>query len=203
LDLNEFGVPFYPLNGNRYLFCDSDFVVEQAEDTPARDWQANVIHDAEGNEATIANVYAEALASGKAWWSGDYTPVNGYYFSSVGGEYCENHVGLAFTADIKINVNGNPDKITSVVLCGSSLTADKPASYKAGDAMIVEGKNLADVVPRSATLFHEAFHVVFGGEFLDKDEDCKWPIYNTGDSRVFILTRRGQIPSLSALTMPG
>ncbi|ELR06107.1 hypothetical protein GMDG_01981 [Pseudogymnoascus destructans 20631-21] len=59
-----------------------------AEDTPAQDWNAQDIIDANGNIVTIGDVpgYAEALAENittEAWWSGDLTPVNGYYFSPI------------------------------------------------------------------------------------------------------------------------
>jgi hypothetical protein len=64
--------------------------------------------------------------------------------------------------------------IVFTVLCPQSFTnvlllpgkEKQPESYKVGDESIAVGTNLADVVPRSASLLHEAFHVVFGaGEY--------------------------------------
>ncbi|OBT97835.1 hypothetical protein VE01_04980 [Pseudogymnoascus verrucosus] len=172
------GVPMYPLNGNRYLFCDSNFLIHQAEDTPAQDWNAQDIIDANGNIVTIGDVpgYAEALAENKtseAWWSGDLTPVNGYYFSPTGGDYCDG-AGLGLTAEItELNQPTRPTGIESIILCGSSFTNGKPNNYRDGDALIQAGTNLADVVPKSATLLHEALHVLNGAGptgFLQGDE---------------------------------
>ncbi|KFY91794.1 hypothetical protein V500_04460 [Pseudogymnoascus sp. VKM F-4518 (FW-2643)] len=172
------GVPMYPLNGNRYLFCDSNFLIHQAEDTPAQDWNAQDILDSNGNIVTIADVpgYAEALAeniTSEAWWSGDLTAVNGYYFSPTGGDYCDGG-GLGLTAEItELNQPTRPNGIESVIICGSSFTNGQPDSYRDGDALIVTGTNLAKVVPKSATLLHEALHVLNGAGdtgFLQGDE---------------------------------
>ncbi|KAI2471680.1 hypothetical protein F4781DRAFT_90224 [Annulohypoxylon bovei var. microspora] len=166
------GQPIYPLNGDRYLFCGSNFLIHQSEDTQALDWQANEIIDDDGNPVTIVDVpgYAEALdadADNDAWWSGDLTPVNGYYFSTTGGEYCDtNNLGLtAAIQELEADITGQPTvrkQIESIIICDHSFTNDRPDSYSAGDALIVAGTNLATVVPKSATLLHEAFHLLFG-----------------------------------------
>lgn len=189
------GQPIYPLNGDRYLFCGSDFLVHQTADTQALDWEAKDIVDDDGNPVAIADVpgYAEALGEdpdNDAWWSGDLTDVNGYYFSTTGGEYCDgDNLGLtAVIQELEADITGQPTvrkQIESVILCDHSFTNDRPESYKAGDAMISKGTNLATVVPRSATLLHEAFHLLFGVDdgsnpgsptgFLEGDEICRWP----------------------------
>ncbi|KAI0837650.1 hypothetical protein F5Y06DRAFT_270974 [Hypoxylon sp. FL0890] len=189
--------PKYPLNGNRYLFCGSDFLVHQTEDTPALDWEANEILDDEGNPVSIVDVpnYAKALGDdpdNEAWWSGDLTLVNGYYFTATGGEYCDSdNLGLTAKIDeLEADVTGQPTKrkpIEFVILCDHSFTnTERPDSYKVGNAAIVAGTNLATVVPKSATFLHEAFHLIFGveaesddpnnpGGFLEGDE-----IYDLG-----------------------
>ncbi|KAI1474618.1 hypothetical protein F4774DRAFT_429661 [Daldinia eschscholtzii] len=169
------GQPIYPLNGNRFLFCGSDFLEAKKKDTVARDWKDNEIKDDKGKAVTIADVtaYANALKAdpnNKAWWSGDHTPVKGYYFSTTGGKYCgpaTKNLGLtAAIQELEADPSGQPTlrkPVEIVVLCEESFTNTKqPDSYRIGDAKIKAGTNLADVVPKSATLLHEAFHVLFG-----------------------------------------
>ncbi|KAI1345752.1 hypothetical protein F5Y01DRAFT_322793 [Xylaria sp. FL0043] len=174
------GQPIYQ-NSNFHLFCGSDFLVRQAVDTPALDWQAKQILDNKGNPVNIAAVpeYAAALAGEpdkEAWWSGDHTPVNGYYFSNTGGEYCDTKSStnndadghnLGLTAVIQqlgvVGSTGAARTVDNIIICDYSFTnPDRPESYAAGDAAIVAGTNLAKAVPRSATLFHELFHLLFG-----------------------------------------
>lgn len=174
------------------MFCGSDFLIHQGEDSPAQDFNADVILDNNGNIVTIADVpgYAEALAeniTSEAWWSGDLTPVNGYYFSPTGGDYCDG-AGLGLTALIKeINEPTRPNGIESLIICRSSFTNGQPDNYRDGDALIQAGTNLARVVPKSATLLHEVFHVLFGAGptgFLQGDELCRCSLLNTRDSQV-------------------
>ena len=174
--------------------------------TAALDWKANTIEDDKGNPVTIAGVPGYVAANTAAgagstpWWSGTHSPVNGYYFSPTGGAYCTtstnandpNDFPLGLTAEIKeleVDSSGNPTQrtpIESIIICGVAFTnTDHPASYKVGDAAISAGTNLQKVVPKSATLLHEAFHLLFGvdtgedpnnpGGFLEGDELCRWP----------------------------
>ncbi|KAL7943681.1 hypothetical protein V8C42DRAFT_358930 [Trichoderma barbatum] len=185
------GNPRFPLNGDRYLFCGSNFLVEQSPDAAALDWQAKNILDSDNDVVPINKVpiYADALAQDKAnkiWWSGDRTPINGYYFSPTDGDYCDVLSGpnkdiknLGLTAEItelEVDSNGQAMRrrsIESVVFCPETFTNGKPDTFGAANASIAEETNLADVVPKSATLMHEAFHVVFGAGptgFLEGDE---------------------------------
>lgn len=162
--------------------------MQQTDDTQARDWQARDITNAEGQPVTIAQVpaYAAALDEGPdnaVWWSGDRTDVNGYYFSTTGGKYCDgDNLGLtAMITELEPDGAGSAtaraNPIESIILCDHSFTTgDRPASYRAGDALIAVDTNLATVVPRSATLLHEAFHMLFGAGptgFLQGDEICR------------------------------
>lgn len=158
------GVPVYPLNNDRWLFCDSKFIVKHALTDPALDYLAHDIVDTQGHPVTIQQVpeYAAALGrdpNNEPWWSGDLTPINGYYFSDIGGNYCDDtNLGLtAIINELRPNA-ATRQPITSVIICDYAFNdPNRPVSYQAGDAQIVAGTNLATVVPRSATLFHEAF----------------------------------------------
>lgn len=183
------------MNGNRYLFCGSDFVVQQAEDTPARDWEGNIIYDGQGNELTIGNMpgYNEEIVkeeNNKVWWSGDYTPINAYYFSAKGANFCSGALLGLTTTIIQVDQNLQQQTIESVVICGSAFTNGQPNTYRDGVALIEEGTTtLQTVLPKSATLLHETFHVIFGageaGFLEDTNEFCRWSIYNSLYSRVF------------------
>ncbi|KAI1470384.1 uncharacterized protein F4812DRAFT_456392 [Daldinia caldariorum] len=169
------GQPVYGLNKNRYLFCGSDFLEEKKGDSVARDWQDKEIKDSKGNPVTIEKVpgYRKALKDDRAikpWWSGGIKEPKGYYFSTTGKDYCKkNTKNLALTAAIKV-FTGTPSGRTTlrrtidmIVLCGESFANTlSPDSYKLGNAKIKAGTSLADVVPKSMTLLHEAFHLIFG-----------------------------------------
>ncbi len=188
--------PFYSPAGN-YLFCDSNFLVYQSDDTQTLDFQANDIVDSQGNLVCIADVPAYMAAldediNNDDWWSGDLTPVNGYYFSTTGSEYCDG-TKLGLTAVIQPLMAGpngqaqEDDPISSIVLCERSFTPS-PApndTYRDANAQLAMGTNLADVVPKSSTLLHKGFHLVFGAGrtgFLQADEICRYLSHNTRDS---------------------
>ncbi|KAI1807190.1 hypothetical protein F4811DRAFT_567043 [Daldinia bambusicola] len=169
------GDPIYGSNKNRYLFCGSDFLEEERGDSVARDWQDKEIMDSKGNPVTIEKVpgYKKALKADpgiKPWWSGGIKEPKGYYFSTTGKNYCnKNTKNLALTAAIKV-FTGTPPGLTRmrrtvdmIVLCGESFTNTiSPNSYNLGNAKTTPGTSLADVLPKSATLLHEAFHLIFG-----------------------------------------
>ncbi|TRX94653.1 hypothetical protein FHL15_004425 [Xylaria flabelliformis] len=182
--LHNDGTPYYPL-GDRFLFCGSDFLVYQPDDTQALDFQAQDIFDGQGNLVRIADVpsYAEKLnedADNDAWWSGFLTDTNGYYFSPTGGEYCDG-TNLGLTATIQQLVPGpnggaqNGHTLSSIVLCPYSFTeSPQPNTYKDANALLTQRTDLAKAVPKSSTLLHEAFHLLFGagttGFLEDADE---------------------------------
>lgn len=186
-----------------YLFCGSDWAVEKAATAVAQDYLGNNIKDTEGNDVTIGEVtsYAKALQSPgtSAWWAGDHTAPNnvyGYYFDTQGGAYCTppEHMGLTSFLEELVPVagGGQPSKrnrkVTTVIICGNAFNdPDHKESYQAANTAITEGSSLADAVPRSATLLHEAFHVIFGdgpSGFLgvetdvDPEESCRLLLTN-------------------------
>lgn len=144
--------------------------------------------------------YAEALAAdpnAASWWSGDRSPINGYYFAEIAGSYCDIEGNLGLTAvirELEADITGTPTvrgDIESVIICPFNFdnSNPKPVNYSLASGNIVQGTNLKDVVPKSATFLHEAFHVVFGvvhndGDtddhgFLEGDEFCRWPAHDT------------------------
>lgn len=81
-------------------------------------------------------------------------------------------------------VGGSPSpggvKKTVVIICPEAFENDiRPETYGSAADNIEEGTaSLGDVVPRSATLLHEGFHVVFGvggpwGMLEGPQETCK------------------------------
>jgi hypothetical protein len=183
-------VPLYSAT-DRYLFCASTFLVEQAPDAPALDFDAKNIKDDDGDIVTIADVpqYKKALnakGGNKIWWAGTYSPINGYYVSPTGGDFCDTLFGtnmdiksLGLTSFIvPLKANAKPSApVENIVLCPEGFTDGKPISYTAGNALITAGKNLGDLLPQSVSLLHEAFHTLFGvsGTYgmIQVDEVCK------------------------------
>jgi hypothetical protein len=165
-----------------WLFCHSTFLALHNPTDPAIDYQGNDILDQDGKQIRIVDVgnYQEKLsedADNKPWWSGELTDLNGYYFTEYGGNYCyEDDLGV--TAAIQPLIQGangqaqNADEIASVILCPYSFDGSpRPDSYKNANNLLASGTNLADAVPKSATLIHEAFHAIHGTEFLAGDEE--------------------------------
>ncbi|KAJ3564418.1 hypothetical protein NPX13_g7848 [Xylaria arbuscula] len=102
------------------------------------------------------------------WWAGEYIDVNGYYFTlkKSGGAYCTGgNLGLTATLQL-LTIAGEPKSegmIQTVVICPVAFNSQAPDSYADAVAMTSEGTSLDAVMLKSATLLHEAFHVVFDG----------------------------------------
>jgi hypothetical protein len=136
---------------------------------------------------SIATAYPGRLTGGNvAWWAGDRTTANGYYFTDAnsGGNYCNTPGNDGITANlllVRSTPNGLPTQhaeYSTVVLCPSSFTnAARPNSWTAGSAQIVAGVSLQTVLPKSTTLLHELFHLIHGAGttgFLEgNDEFCE------------------------------
>jgi hypothetical protein len=142
------------------------------------------IKDENQQQVPISNIplYKKELAKdakNKPWWAGERTGLKGYYFTEFGGHYCVDD-RLGCTTDIiplrqDADDDAEPtDLVTTVVLCPYSFDgSERPNSYREANNLIAVGKNLADGVPKSATLLHEAFHVVHGSNLLgDNEEKC-------------------------------
>jgi hypothetical protein len=170
------GQSIYPRSRFR-LFCDSTFLALHQPTDPASDYKGEPILDGNGDPVPIQDVaeYQRRLdedPNNEPWWSGDLTDLNGYYFTEYGGNYCyEDDLGV--TAGIEPLGTGEADpEITSVILCPYSFDGgQRPASYQDANNLLRAGTNLADAVPKSATLLHEAFHAIFGGIFLGGVEE--------------------------------
>ncbi|KAI1358578.1 hypothetical protein F5Y08DRAFT_350636 [Xylaria arbuscula] len=155
------------------LFCNSDFLVQKdANKDEARDYQGKIIKK-DDKDVLINQIaaYADVLGGNIPWWSGQYTDVNGYYFTSPksGGKYCASEA-LGLTATLMELTNDGVtipgQQVQTIVICPYAFNTPLPRSYSDAVAMIDVGSSLATVVPRSATLLHEAFHVVFGTGML-------------------------------------
>ncbi|EJP64331.1 uncharacterized protein BBA_06713 [Beauveria bassiana ARSEF 2860] len=175
-----------------WLFCDCTFLESHLPSQPAYDYLGNKIHDDDNEIVTIEKVkeYKKALArepNARPWWSGAHSALKGYYFTEKGGDYCTESQ-LAATAHIE-ELNrplpaGEAEKveIASVILCPESFnTTLRQANYRDANNLITDGTNLADGVPRSATLLHEAFHAIRGDDlFSGNDESCEQPLFGLG-----------------------
>ena len=147
----------------------------------ASDFQGNDILDQNNNPVRIMNVPAYQAKLGesqnfKPWWTGRFTTMNGYYFTDEGSNYCASGTKLGETAGIRPLERGADgqavarDEITSVILCPSSFdTSPRPNSYREANNLLAKDTNLADGVPKSATLLHEMFHAIRGDVFLSGD----------------------------------
>ncbi|KAK8122175.1 hypothetical protein PG984_010845 [Apiospora sp. TS-2023a] len=146
------------------------------------DYQGKDILDQNGNPIRIMDIpkYDERLAGdpdNKPWWSGELTALNSYYFTEHGGNYCHtDELGLTAKMEpFRAGANGQAEavgEIAGVILCPYSFEgSSKPDSYKEASNRLVVGQNLADAIPKSATLLHEAFHALFGVEFLAGDAE--------------------------------
>ncbi|KAJ0383025.1 hypothetical protein COL922a_011348 [Colletotrichum nupharicola] len=107
----------------------------------------------------------------KPWWSGANTDQNGYYFSEDGRNYCQGD-NLGTTASIKLLKTEGGQAVTkpeiaSIILCPYAFDNTRnPDNYRDANAKLKKDVRLEDVLPKSTTLVHEAFHAVHGDKFL-------------------------------------
>lgn len=175
----------YPLKDDRYLFCDSEWLLPQTPDNNALDFEGREIKDGEGDLVPLSQLqaYKDGIAEvkgNKAYWTGDFSPMNGYYFSTTGSGYCDvvNKDGsknYGLTSDIKLldgKGNVTPNRVSVVTLCDAAFTATVfQPDFRTANQMTQEGTKLRNVMPRSATLLHEMFHVIFGAYAEPKKDD--------------------------------
>lgn len=140
---------------------------------------------------TIQDIYGKDIKPGQVpFWSPD---LNGYDFATPdnGNTYCSNNpTSKGATSDLKGEAAANSD-LAGVTLCplafASTDSLDNLPTSSDGlvdvDGLpLARGTSLAKVMPKSATLLHEAVHVIEGPRFLSTDEiyalsDCtkaKW-----------------------------
>ncbi|KAL2872835.1 uncharacterized protein BJX67DRAFT_20775 [Aspergillus lucknowensis] len=175
-NLQQNGRPLYDRAGF-WLFCHSTFLSLHEPTSPALDYLGNEIGDENDNPISISDVptYQEQLNVDRAnqpWWSGELTDLNGYYFTEYGGNYCyEDDLGItAAIQPFTQGANGQAvaaHEIASVILCPYSFDeTPRPNSYRDANNLLARGRNLADAIPKSTTLIHEAFHAIHGTAFL-------------------------------------
>ncbi|KAL2788776.1 hypothetical protein BJX66DRAFT_308231 [Aspergillus keveii] len=170
------GGNMYPSSGF-WLFCDSTFLALHNPTDPASDYKGEPILDENGDPVPIRDVpeyqmRLEEDPNNEPWWSGDLTDLNGYYFTEYGGNYCyEDDLGV--TAGIEpLGGDEVGQDVVSVILCPYSFeNGQRPDSYQDANNLLRAGTNLADAIPKSATLLHEAFHAIHGGIFLAGDNE--------------------------------
>ncbi|KAK0742157.1 hypothetical protein B0T21DRAFT_124691 [Apiosordaria backusii] len=166
---------------NYWLFCHSNFLVAHGNTDPALDYEADIILDEDGNQVRIGDIpeyvaQLEKEPNAIPWWAGS-SGLNGYYFTETGGNFC-NGDNLGLTASIQpLQRNANnqaeeDDLLASVILCPHAFDGSKrPNNYREANSLLREGINLADAVPKSATLLHELFHALRGDAFLAGDDE--------------------------------
>lgn len=183
------GVPMFS-KAEYWLHCDSTFLVERQPSDTAWDLNGKDIYDSNNNSVRIEDipVYKAELQRGnnKPWWPGNLTALNGYYFDERGANFCHaNNTNLGLTARIQRvirNANGSvkipqDDRVASVILCPLAFSrTTAPDNYRdASNSITGPGKDLNDVVPKSATLLHEVFHAIHGVDMLSgADEKCEF-----------------------------
>lgn len=166
-----------------YLFCNSDWLEQEAPDNPAFDFQGKPIEiDGEAVAINAIPAYKAQLEGiNVPWWSGAHTQptVWGYVFAPTtndGGNYCNLASNSGYTSQIQ---RYNGQVIETTIICPISFTNNQPASYAAGVNTIAAtpGISLEPVVPQSSTLLHEVMHTVFGagpqGMLEGKAEQCE------------------------------
>ncbi|KAM7191245.1 hypothetical protein V8F20_009423 [Naviculisporaceae sp. PSN 640] len=168
---------------NYYLFCGSDFLVQKNPQDVAKDYKGEDVI-VKGEPLPMENVpgYKAASKNGDvAWWSGDRSDINGYWFEAPtsGANYCRSpndpkfdgeDSNLAFTGIIKLltpTKSGTPQLRNKqlIIICPRAFkTAKFRNSFKdaAADPEMKPGQNLEWALPRSATFTHEAFHIFHG-----------------------------------------
>ena len=175
--------------GDFKLFCGSGFMTLQDPKLTALDYLRKQILDKDGRAVRIKDVpkYQERLSKDDnflAWWSGDRTDVNAYFFEEFGGDWCsddfdETKGNLGGTGSMQPLIQGangqaeNGRYIFGVTLRPNSFDGtERPSTYKEANRLISPETSIARAIPRSVTLLHEAFHISHENTFLSDKEEC-------------------------------
>ncbi|KAJ5161556.1 hypothetical protein N7492_006948 [Penicillium capsulatum] len=171
--------------GRPWLFCGSTWLEQKKRDDPSLTSSGDVKHTSQGNPLQIQNdpLYRDELwikmegkdvpSSWVPYWSSD---LGTYIFDLdyAGKGYC------TFTG----NLATTPVSPPIVNLCPKSFTSTQMAQKLGGRRG--NSARLQDLIPRSGTLFHELFHLVYG-LYETPDASCMLIIdipcsYDTNDS---------------------
>lgn len=162
-----------------FLFCDSTFLVLRDLTAPAQD-QAGSNIKKDGADVPISVAYKNKVTKGALpWWAGDRTTANGYYFEEInsGGNYCSQPGNEGLTSNLELFGPGPGDTFrrkvqhNNVVLCPGSFNNGKPDSWTIGSGRIGVGTSLDTVLPKCTTLLHETFHLIFGSNFVEGNNE--------------------------------
>jgi hypothetical protein len=180
-DNAEVKEPIYPKE-SYWLFCDSTFLSLQADTDEAFDKNGNLIVDKDGKPKTVMGVsnYKTELrknANLRAWWSGQFTELKGYFFDGEGGDYCLDLANRGVTLAIRLleprGISQVKYQVGAIVICPNNFDgSDQPDSYREANSNLAPDTSLEHAIPKSVTLLHEAFHELHGDTFLAKDEKC-------------------------------
>ncbi|ROV99111.1 hypothetical protein VMCG_06598 [Cytospora schulzeri] len=166
------------------LYCDSTWAVKEAQGVQAtvRDYTGKEIWEG-GAPVTVKQAFGKDLRSGLVpFWCSD---INAYDFASSknGEQYCTNNKETkGATSSLNVPYKENLH-IAVVTLCPYAFTSMDaiaslpfPSSVAKEDLKDHNGNNLKTgtslevVLPKSATLLHEAFHVLNEGVFATTKE---------------------------------
>jgi hypothetical protein len=173
-----------------WLFCHSTFLALHDPTDEALDYEGEEMVNQTNQPIRIMDVqeYQDKLAEyseNQVWWSGDLTTLKGYFFAENGSNYCyptRDEYDLGLTAAIRHlaqGANGEAQirgEIAGIIICPWSFDGSlQPNSYREANGLLESGTNLAEAVPKSATLLHEAFHAVLGrGVLAGAAEECEY-----------------------------
>lgn len=161
------------------LFCDTTWMQPVASTDTARDIEGNEIYINDIPQ-TINKLYAKRLGNGNIPFWSDLLKAYEFGPATEGPAFCTNHEG---TKGATSSLTGSGGNKVAVSLCplafegedGKDLEVLPPTD--ATDLVDATGRAFADgtplfsVTPKSATLYHEAFHAVFEGGFLGGTEE--------------------------------
>ncbi|KAH7121438.1 hypothetical protein EDB81DRAFT_891015 [Dactylonectria macrodidyma] len=138
-----------PPGGKPWLFCDSDWVIEQAWDAVALDVATGKPFPANDKIEDIYGPTDKQKRELSPFWNAKI----GYVFSPP-GDYCSNPDNMGATQD--------GTKPSTVTLCIKNFKASQGVTLADIPAVTAAGTSIHDLQTHSLTLFHEMFHLALG-----------------------------------------
>lgn len=161
------------------LFCDTTWMHEVAGTDTARDDEGNEIY-INNVPQTINKLYAERLGNGNVPFWADLMKAYEFGPADEGPAFCTNNEGTKGATSSLTGWGGNKVAVSLCPLAfdgedGKDLEVLPPSDttdlVDATGEAFADGTPLFRVTPKSATLYHEAFHAVFEGDFLGGSEE--------------------------------
>lgn len=169
------------------LFCDSTFLVDQVKSDQARD-NTGALITINNVPQTIGMLYGKVIKKNYIPSWSEYAKA--YQFGPVeqGRAYCSASDQKGGTGEVGYTKDGSVDRHDKwvVTICPHAFTSSEELDTLPSDAAsmrtnqgnaIATGDTLNTVMPKSATLMHEAFHFVIGGSAMNSnggEEICKF-----------------------------